>query len=191
MHNLSDSTPGQSLKPLATFVTIICCLPCVFCPILYPFGTSISFPLARFVSLARLCTMPKVRSRSSNTTRPSTQWPGPSATHGRGWPRCDTSSQQPGTSAGSSASRRRTSMPGIQYPAPIDSPSPPDPTSQRQNTDPAELPRPIYHPLAIVRSEVKRVNTSSTTAGSAQAQLPPSSVALPPPPPSCPGYVVY
>ena len=107
MRSLSDSTLGQSLTLLAMTVTTICCLLESSSPSVTCLWTSVAFP----------CCHP--HARPNMKSRSSTQRLGPGATHSRDCPCCDASTRQPRISPGSSAPRRRTSMPGVcLHPAP-------------------------------------------------------------------------
>ena len=105
MGSWKDSTPGQSLTPLATTVTAICRLPVPSVPSVTCLWTSVAFPL-----LTILCPWSWFHA-IPNVIHLSTQRPGPGTTCASGRPRCDSSAQQLGISPGSSASRRQTSMP--------------------------------------------------------------------------------
>ena len=107
MHSLSGSMLGQSLTPLATTVTTICCLLEPSAPSVTCLWTSVAFP----------CCLPhatpNVKSHSS------TKRLGPGATRGGDCLCCDAPTHQLHIGPGSSAPRRRTSMPGVHlHPAP-------------------------------------------------------------------------
>ena len=107
MCSLSDSMLGQSLTPLATTVTTICRLLEPSAPSLTCLWTSVAFP----------CCLP--HARPNVKSRSSTQCLGPDATRGGDCLCCDASAHQPRIGPGSSAPRRRTSMPGVRlHPAP-------------------------------------------------------------------------
>ena len=82
-------------------VTTICRLPESSAPSVTCLWTSISFT----------CYRPHARRNVKSCL--STQRPGPSATLGRDFPRCDASAHHSGITPGSSASRRQTSFPGL------------------------------------------------------------------------------